>query len=137
MKLIFDNLQTNKLLKIIKYNKKLQNILNININDYVGYLKTEIEIIPIKTSKKLNFINIQNNDEKCYYTIYFNDNKKTINRTYLTPNDKVKKIKIIIDYEVKKFNELFKNCECIKKITFSKFNRKDINDMSLMFFGCT
>jgi len=64
LKQIFDYMETNRFMKIIKYNKNIQNILDINKNDYDGYLKTEIEIIPIKVKKKINFINISNNDEK-------------------------------------------------------------------------
>ena len=34
---IFDNLKRKKLLKIIKYNKNIQKIINLNINDYKEY----------------------------------------------------------------------------------------------------
>ena len=46
------------------------------------------------------------------------------------------KIKIIIDYQVKSFKELFSWCECIDSIYFKKFYR-NINGMSWMFRGCS
>jgi hypothetical protein len=47
-----------------------------------------------------------------YYHIYFDKNKGEINRNYLKINEQIKKIKIIIDYQVKSFEELFYLCEC-------------------------
>ena len=47
------------------------------------------------------------------------------------------KIKIIIDYQVKSFKDLFKRCECIESINFKKFYRNNITDMSYMFDGCS
>ena len=61
LKQIFDNLKINESLEIIKYNKKIQNRLNIKINDYIycseTYTKIEIEIIPKKNIYG-KFINI-------------------------------------------------------------------------------
>ena len=58
LKLIFGLLQKNKLLRIIRYNKKLQKILNIDINNYKKEcFKIEIEIIPIENTYG-KFINI-------------------------------------------------------------------------------
>ena len=42
---IFKNLEYEKKLKIIKYNKKLQEKLNVNVNDYEKYLQIEIEVL--------------------------------------------------------------------------------------------
>ena len=67
-------------LEIVKYNKKIQNRLNLDIKDYKEYSDTftpiEIEIIPTK-GKYVKFINI-NEEDKLYYHIYFNDNKEEI-----------------------------------------------------------
>ena len=52
-------------------------------------------------------------------------------------NEEVKKIKIIIDYQVKSFKELFGYCYCVGSIIFKKFYRNNITDMSYMFSGCT
>ena len=43
---IFDNLQQNKVLNIIRYNKIIQSILYININDYKKNSNIETETIP-------------------------------------------------------------------------------------------
>ena len=44
---IFDNLQHNKKLEIVRYNKNIKNKLNIKINDYKNaYSIIEVEIIP-------------------------------------------------------------------------------------------
>ena len=82
LKQIFDNLNKKRFFKIINYNKTIQNILDININNYKKYSETyttiEIEIIPIKNlSEERNpFIKDLENIH-----IYFNDNK----------NEKIKK----------------------------------------------
>ena len=44
-------------LNIVKYNKKIQNRLNLGINDYKECCKIEIEMIPIPNSRGA-FINI-------------------------------------------------------------------------------
>ena len=118
---IFEHIKRNKSLKIIKYNKKIQNRLNISIKDYKEYSEIyssiEIEIIPIK-NEYVKFINIKGDES--YYHIYFNDDKIET-KNYLTNyddeieiknysinyNDKISKIKIIIDYQIKSFEYLF------------------------------
>ena len=136
---IYDIMSKKKKLEIVKYNKKIQNRLNLCVKDYKEYSETftpiEIEIIPIK-DKYGKFININEND-KLYYHIYFNDNKEEIkNKYYIEEEDKVKKIKIIIDYQIKSFEELFYWCECIESINFKKFYRNNIANMSYMFSKC-
>ena len=85
----------------------------------------EIEIIPTKDQYG-KFININEND-KLYYHIYFNDNKEEIkNKYYIEEEDKVTKIKIIIDYQVKSFKGLFYECECVESINFKKFYRNNV-----------
>ena len=133
---IIDLIKKNKSLEIIKYNKKIQKRLNININNYKEYsqLYSSIEI-ELKFADNIygKFINM--NDK--YYHIYLNDNKEEIKRNYLNENDNVSKIKIIIDYQVKSFKELFKYCKCINSIFFIKFYRNNIVDMSEMFSVCS
>ena len=68
----------------------------------------------------IKFINIDEEDE-IYYHIYFNDNKEEIKRYYLYINENVIKIRIIIDYQIKSFKELFYYCKCFKSINFKKF----------------
>ena len=45
---IYDNLTTKKKFQIVKYNKRIQNRLNLDVNDYKEYCEIEIEIIPTK-----------------------------------------------------------------------------------------
>ena len=135
LKKIFNYIKRCKSLIIIKFNKKLQNRLNFNINDYDEYSKIEIEL-KILGNKSGRFINIPD-EEKKYYHIYFDNSKKKIKKYNLTFFDKVKTIKIIIDYQVKSLKKLFYCCDCINSIIFKKFCRSRINDMSLMFYKCS
>ena len=129
--------QKRKNLKFFKYNKNVQNRLNLSSKDYKAYSEEiEIEIIPTKDIFG-KFININNND-KLFYHIYFNDNKEEIKNKYeIEEEDKVTKIKIIIDYQVKSFKGLFSWCYCIKSINFKKFYRNNITNMNSMFRGCS
>ena len=133
---IYDIMTQKKKLEIVRWNKKIQNRLNLDVKDYEEYCKIEIEIIPAK-GKYGRFIYINAND-KLYYHIYFNDNKKEIKNKYKkNKKDKVTKIKIIIDYQIKSFKKLFYWYNCIESINFKKFYRNNITDMSGMFYGCS
>ena len=139
LKKIFLNLQKGKFLNIIKYNNKLKNRLNISINDFKEYSEIfspiEIEIIPIK-EMHCKFINFYQQDGHLYH-VYFNDNKnEEIERNYLKEEDKVDKITVIIDYEIKSFFNLFYGCKNIESIHFKKFFRNNINNMNGVFNGC-
>jgi len=125
----FKYMTEKKLLKTIKYNKSIQKRINININHYKSYSEKyssiELEIIPMKNIYD-KFIRIDEG-EKRYYHISFDDNKgKEIKRTSLKKNDKVSKINIIIDYQIKSFNKLFYFCRFIESIHFKKFYRNNI-----------
>ena len=133
-KKIIYKLYTKKLLKIIKYNKNLQKKFDIGINDYKKFEKIEIELIPICKENKNIFIN--NNENREFYHIYFNDGKNEIKRNYFRKNYNIKKINIKIDKNIKSFYKLFYKCNCIEKIKFIKFNRNDIENMSYMFYEC-
>ena len=141
LKKVFDIMKKNKSLKIIKYNKKLQNRLNISINDYKEYtqiyslIEIELKLDLNKYNNNDKFINISDN-KKDYFHIYFDNSNEEIKRNYLEEDDEVKTIRIIIDYHVKSFKGLFKNCSCISSILFKKFYRNNITDMSYMFYGC-
>ena len=139
LKKIFNIIQKNKQLGIIRYNKKLQKRFNLNFNDYKEYSEL-YSYIEVETKPTINengtFINISES-EKEYYHIYFDDKIEEIKRNYLIEEDKVNKIKIKIDYQVKSFNGLFKECKCIESMYFSKFYRINITDMSDMFSNCS
>ena len=81
---IYGIMTQKKKLEIVRWNKNIQNQLNLDIKDYKEYSETftpiEIEIIP-KKCKYGTFINIDEND-KLYYHIYFNDNKEEIKNKY-------------------------------------------------------
>ena len=103
LKIITDNLQQKLLLKLVKKNRTLQNQLDITINDYKKYYEEiEIEIIPINNGYDYRryFINIPEYN-KPYYHIYINDEKNEFERDYFELKDNVKKIKIVIDKEIK------------------------------------
>ena len=136
---IFDIIKQNKLLNIVKYNKKLQKKLNLNINDYKKYVElySSIEIeLKFVDNKYGKFINISN-EEKEYCHIYFGNSNEEIKRNYLKEKERVNMIKIIIDYQIKSFKQLFDTCNCIRTIFFKKFYRINITDMSSMFNGCS
>ena len=139
MRKLFGIMQKRISLKIIKYNINIQKRMNININNYKDFFEKfssiELEIIPIQNEYG-PFINIKEEDKK-YFHIYFNNNKAEIKKTELNKEDKVSKINIIIDYQIKSFEKLFYKCECIESINFKKFNRNNITDMSYMFCGCS
>ena len=133
---IFENLEEIRLLNIVHYNKKYQILMKKKLKDYINeYLKIVIEIIP-KENIFDKFINLSNKIKRENIHIYFNDNIKEINREKINKDDKVTKIKIIINHKVKSLSKLFYKCESIKRITFIKFNRNDIQNMSNMFFEC-
>ena len=139
LKKVFHCLHTHLKLEIIKHNKKIQERLNIDINNYKEYSEKyssiEIEIIPVENEYG-QFININKEEEK-YFHIYFNNKKnEEIKRTYLNKEDKVSKININIKYKVKSFYHLFYNCKCIESIHFIKLCR-NIQNMNGMFCGCS
>ena len=119
----------------MKYNKKLQKRLNINIDNYNECSKIEIEL-KLDDNKYGKFINIPDKDKE-YYHIYFDNYNKEIKRGYVEFYEIVKIIKIIIDYQVKSLEELFYKCNCIDSISFNKFYRNNITNMIYMFSGCS
>ena len=140
IQLIFEYMTERKYLEAIKYNKRIQKRIDININHYKVYFETktsiELDIIPMK-GEYGKFININEEDKK-YFHIYFNDNKKKeIEITTLNKDDNVSKITIIIDYQIKSLSKLFYHCECIESIEFKKFYRNNVTNMSSMFRGCS
>ena len=136
----FGYMSKRKSLETIRYNKNIQKRINININHYKAYSEEyssiELDIIPNK-GEYGDFINIKEEDKK-YFHIYFNDNKKKeIENTSLYKDDNVSKISIIIDYQIKSFSKLFLDCWSVEFIKFKKFYRNNVTDMSEMFSGCS
>ena len=84
--------------------------MNKKLKDYKNeYSKIEIEIIPKKNTSG-EFIHFKPN-----YKIYFIDNKEEIKRKFITKEDNIRKIKIIIYHKIKSLSRFFYNCKCIKK----------------------
>ena len=121
LKIIFSYIQTKKELLIIKVNKKIQQRLDIDINQYQNYsgenssIEFEIKPLQIKSEK---IINILNEKDAKYYHIYFNNiNNNTDNNNYietkknfLKKNHKISTIKIAIEHQIKTLSKLFYNC---------------------------
>ena len=130
----FEYISTKRFLNIIKYNKVLKKIFNFSFKSYF-----QIKIVIITTGaiyrENRPFININKNDEN-FFHIYFNGAKEEIKRNYIKPYEKVSKIKILIDKEVKSIDNLFCGIGFLKKIIFKKFNRFDFTDFNSMFDGC-
>ena len=136
LQLIFSYFETDKSLNIVKNNKQIQKRLNLSIKDYKAFSETspiEIEIIP-NNERISKFINIV--DKIDYYHIYFNDDKTEIKIKELKEDEKVSKIKVILDYQIKSFKGLFSFCQDIKSINFKKFYRNNITNMNQMFYKC-
>ena len=135
---IFDLMPKNISFRFFKYNKKLQERMKLTIKDFIDvyelYAPTKIEITPLQNTYG-KFINVKENEKK-YYHIYFNDDKEEFkNKYFINEEDKVSKIKIIIDYQATSLNELFKECNCIKSIDFKKYCRK--KSFSKIFSRCS
>ena len=109
---IFEYINKNKSLEIIKPNKRLQKRLNLSIKDYKEYSQLYIPIeieLKMADNRYVKFINIPPK-EKEYYHIYFDNSIEEINRNNLNPKDKVNIIKIKIDHQVISFGGLFSEC---------------------------
>ena len=137
-KTIMNYLNYKKILKFVKYNLKLQNKLKISLLNYDEYMKTYseiiIELIPVENTSGI-FINIRKEDIN-YIHLYINNSRVEIKRNYIKPNEIIAKIIIKLDYKFNNFKYLFYDCKCLKTITFIKFFRNNIFDMSYMFCKC-
>ena len=106
IKNIFKNIEQSLYLNLIKYNKRLQNRFGLSLQDYKIFNEIEIDIIPIQTTNKnykAVFINLNGKEQIC--KIYFDGEK--VNRNYITFNDKISKIKVIINPKNKSLKGLF------------------------------
>ena len=136
---VCDNITKKKTLEIMNYNKKLQRRVKLTFNDYKEFSQLyssiilELNLIENKYDK---FINIQE-DEEDFFHICFDNSKEEIKRDYLKQNEKVKIVKVKINYQVESFHDLFGNCKCIGSIFFKQFNRINITNMSYMFSNCS
>ena len=146
---IFYSMSENKCLKIVKYNKNLQEKLNINLEYYKKYFDIVIDIYLDKNNftKRENIIKFINTENIYRGSInvffkYNNDNNYGLfvnENIYITKKLRMnlEKIIVILKNDLNNFEKLFYRCFCIKRIDFLKFNRKDITSMKFMFTECT
>ena len=133
--IIFEYLQLNQRLKILKYTKKLQNLLTIKKSDYKEYSQIIVEIIPVSDESLLSeknniFFNYIENTKKEHYHIYFNNNlNEEIYRNYFDKKEKIQKIKLYLEHNIDSLNDLFNGCKIIEEINFVNFKRKNITNM--------
>ena len=111
---LIDNLKEVRLLKLIKYNKKLQKKLNLNINNYMEFQKIKIELNTFNAGIKIFFIGMPI-FKHSFFHIYFDDDKNEIKKNYFTTNENVTKITILIDRGIDSLRKLFSDCKCIEK----------------------
>ena len=112
---ILELLKESKKLSIIKYNKKLQNKIDINLEYFKKFsLNVIIEIIPL-INKNGKFINYTRADNAQFIHIFFDNSKEEIHRNKIYSEDNVEKIKVELNYRFVEFNELFEGCDCIEK----------------------
>ena len=143
IKRIFQNLSKGSFLNLIRYNKILQKVFELKLEDYKEYSEIyspiEFELIPT-LNKHGKFINLSDDsrDQK-YYHIFFNDSNEEQDTYSLDEEekDKINKIKIVIDHKIKSLEKLFEDCKCIESIKIKKFSRINIEDMRAMFWECT
>jgi surface protein len=133
---IFENLQKKIALEIIRHNKRLQNNTKKSLKDYKAYYEIKIELILTDNLSKgdvfINFI-----DDSKYFHIYIDNDEKEIKENFINNENKINKIKISLDSNIKSLRGLFQDCKCLKEIKFTKFNNKYITDLSAVFENCT
>ena len=92
----------------------LQEKLDLSLNSYKEfykiYNKTEINIVfskkmPLTNEKIEYFISWR------YYHIYLDDDKEITINDIIKENKSVSDIKLVIDYDIKSFKELFHSCD--------------------------
>ena len=111
---IIGNVPAGQSFNFFKNNKKIQNKLNIGINDYKEFKKTEIIIF----LKKLDgeFIN------GAHHFFYENEKeektKEEIKNLIKNSKKVIKKIRVEIDENINNFRGLFQGCEDNQKIIF-------------------
>ena len=84
LKLLFGLMNKKKLLEIVKLNKNLQKLMNLNIKDYQQYSESyssiELELKLTKNDSYGDFTKILGRKEENYYHIFFDDSKEEAKR---------------------------------------------------------
>ena len=140
LKELFKYVNEYKKLKLLNYNKTIQQRINLSIEDYKNYLSIKIEVKLIDNyNVNCNNTFISKEFKNSYSSfIYVVLNDETIERKIDSiKNDKISKVKIILNYDLNSYKDLFKHCYFIKEIKFLKNNKNNVTDMSNMFYGCS
>ena len=153
LKKIFDNVLIKKKLNIIKYNKKIQEKLNIYLKNYRGYCTICVDIEMCKQEKLdnileglYNFIKNLNSNFNFWYEIITENNITTKNSLLTITKNKIAeligstssfRLNIILGPNSNSLDGLFENCSFIKEIKFEKFINDKIRDMKFMFYKCS
>ena len=125
---------------LFQHNKNFQKKLDLNLEDYKDlhkkiFLTIELELIPCKQLKPdIKHYFIRTRENKSYYHIYFNNDSIETDRNYLTNFDKVAKIKIKIDMDLK--SEIFYGCSSLDKLDIKLFKTSNVTKMNWMFCLC-
>ena len=108
--------------------------MNLTIENYKYYNKIVADIIPhdeIRKNKRLIWVDFYKKN-KDFIQIFFNNNEEEeIKRNYLEEDEKVEKIKIIIDHQIESFKSVFKQANGIKKLKLKSY--KSVKDLDYMF----
>jgi len=134
---IFKYIPEGQYLKILNHNKKMQKRLKISLEDFKNNLNQMIIEMKSKNNASINNLKLNFIGEPNKLHIYSVEENKDINKNGNISGEAIK-IRLVIDYD-KKMNllkGLFKSCTDIETLSFIKFNRRDILDMSDMFMNC-
>ena len=118
LKIIFKNVVKTKYYNIIRYNKKLQNRLDISLNDYKDlYFRSNF----IKIIFNKNILITKNTfkfDLNSGHYHFYEEENRNVKKLDINSNicKGVSQINLFIDLEVNSFKRLFYGCEFITKI---------------------
>lgn len=136
---IFSYLYIRKFYKLIKYNKKIQAIQKIGLEDYRALSNIEIEIIPNTTNlTEITKFMQKNKNNIDLIHIYAKNGGiiKEINSEKKNIDLKFQKIIIRIDIRIRTFKDLFFECGWIKKINYFRAYNNNIASMKNLCSWC-
>ena len=138
LKKIFENVEKNLYLRLLKNNKNLQTKLDLSIDTYKEYYdQIEIDIIP--KEKNLEEKNIfMTKSEVLDYKVNFNSSFEDVKRNYFTNTEKISKIRLFLDTKgvAQPLCSLFGKCQCLKEVKIIHCAKNNITDISDMFLNC-
>ena len=140
LKDIFSHIGINRGLKIVLGNKFLTKKLELSVKDFQEtsrYIIIKINLSDNPEDYKENINNFIRSSNIDILEIYFNETKLEKIKAEISFNERISNITIkISSLEVISFRNLFDNCKIIKGINILNCPRRNINNMSYMFYGC-